>query len=205
MPRKSKGTTAALAIDAVIHTVRGERVILAADLARIYGVQTKALNQAVKRNREKFPPDFLFQLTRDEASALNRSQIVTASAGRSLKSQTVTSNGGRGGRRYLPFAFTEHGAIMAANILKSPSAVQMSVFVVRAFIKMRAALTDTRELARKLASLEKELTSRLDSHESAIVDVLQRIMALLEPSPPSPELPPKEMGFHTGIKPAKKS
>jgi hypothetical protein len=122
-----------------------------------------------------------------------------------LRCQIGTSNIGRGGRRYLPFAFTEHGAIMAANILNSPSAVQMSVFVVRAFIKMRAALTDTRELARKLASLEKELTSRLDSHESAIVDVLQRIMALLEPPPPAPDVPEKEMGFHTGIKPAKKS
>ena len=107
--------------------------------------------------------------------------------------------------RSRPFAFTEHGAIMAAIILNSPSAVQMSVFVVRAFIKMRAALTDTRELARKLASLEKELTSRLDSHESAIVDVLQRIMALLEPPAPAPETAPKEMGFHTGIKSARKS
>ena len=117
----------------------------------------------------------------------------------------MTSNKGRGGRRYLPYAFTEHGAIMAANILNSPQAVQMSVFVVRAFIAMRAALTDTRELARKLASLEKELTSRLDTHESAIVDVLQRVMALLEPPPPEPELPPKEMGFHAATKSAGKS
>jgi hypothetical protein len=101
--------------------------------------------------------------------------------------------------RHPPFAFTEHGAIMAANILNSPQAVHMSVFVVRAFIKMRAAFTDTRELAHKLASLEKELTSRLDSHESAIVDVLQRILALLEPPPPVAEVPPKEMGFHTGL------
>jgi hypothetical protein len=94
---------------------------------------------------------------------------------------------------------------MAANILHSPQAVQMSVFVVRAFIAMRAALTDTRELARKLASLEKELTSRLDTHESAIVDVLQRVMALLEPPPPAPEAPPKEMGFHAATKAAGKS
>lgn len=187
---KRKSPVLAPVIDRVIHTVRSERVILDADLAKIYGVETKALNRATKRNADKFPSDFMFQITTGEHEALRR--------------QTGTSKLGRGGRRYRPFAFTEHGAIMAANILNSPQAVQMSVFVVRAFIKMRAALTDTRELARKLASLEKELTSRLDTHESAIVDVLQRIMALLEPPPPSPELPPKEMGFHTGLKPTKK-
>ena len=102
----------------------------------------------------------------------------------------------------LPYAFTEHGAIMAANILNSPQAVQMSVFVVRAFVKMRGLLTDTRELARKLAALEKELTSRLDSHEAAIFDVLQRIMHLLDP--PTADAPAKEMGFHTTLKPVPK-
>jgi hypothetical protein len=193
IPATRKNTALAPAIDRVIHTIRGERVILDADLAKIYGVETRTLNQAVKRNLEKFPPDFLLQLTGPEVSALNRSQIVIGSSQRHRDP------------RYRPFAFTEHGAIMAANILNSPQAVQMSVFVVRAFIKMRAVLTDTRELARKLASLEKELTSRLDSHESAIVDVLQRIMVLLEPPPPAPELPQKEMGFHSGIKSTKKS
>ena len=107
--------------------------------------------------------------------------------------------------KHLPSAFTEHGAILAANLLNSPQAVQMRVFVVRAFIAMRAALTDTRELARKLATLESELTARLDPHETAIVEVLQRIMALLEPPPPAPETPSKEMGFHGTIKPAGKS
>jgi predicted amino acid-binding ACT domain protein len=96
----------------------------------------------------------------------------------------------------LPRAFTEHGAIMAANVLNSARAVHMSVFVVRAFVKMRAALTDSRELTRKLAALEQELTSRLDIHEAAIVDVLQRIMKILEPPPPPPEPPPPEIGFH---------
>jgi hypothetical protein len=96
------------------------------------------------------------------------------------------------------FAFTEHGALMAATILNSPQATQMSVFVMRAFVKMRALLTDTRELAKKLASLETELKSRLDAHETAIVDVLQRIMLLLD-SPPSPEGEAKEMGFHAAI------
>ena len=104
--------------------------------------------------------------------------------------------------KYQPFAFTEHGALMAANILNSPQATQMSVFVIRAFIKMRGLLTDTRELAKKLASLETELKTRLNTHEVAIVEVLQRVMLLLDP-PPGPDTT-KEMGFHTTIaKPVK--
>jgi hypothetical protein len=193
MPRLAKRKPAALApsIEASIRTLRGERVILDADLAKIYGVETKVLNQAVKRNREKFPPDFLLQLNGNEVSALNRSQSVTGSLQRHRDPKS------------RPYAFTEHGAIMAANILSSPQAVQMSVFVVRAFIKMRAALTDTRELTRKLAALERELKGRLDTHESAIVDVLQRVMALLDPPPSPPEPPKPEMGFHAALKPAR--
>lgn len=170
-------------LDGIIHTIRGERVILDADLAKIYGVKTKALNQAARRNQDKFPPDFLLQLTPSEMLALNRSQFVTASK-RNL--------------RHQPFAFTEHGALMAANILNSPQATQMSVFVIRAFVKMRSLLTDTRDLAKKLATLETELKARLDSHETAIVNVLQHIMQLLDP-PPAPEASEREMGFHTTI------
>ena len=99
------------------------------------------------------------------------------------------SKPGRGGRRTLPYAFTEHGAIMAANVLNSARAAQMSVFVVRAFVKMRSLLTDTHELARKLAALEQELKARLDVHEAAIVEFLQRIMKILDPPPPPPEPP----------------
>jgi hypothetical protein len=125
-----------VSLDGIIHTVRGERVILDADLAAIYGVKTKALNQAVKRNRDKFPPDFLLELTPTEAEQLrrSRSQIVTLKRGQNIK--------------FAPFAFTEHGALMAATILNSPQATQMSVFVIRAFVKMRSLLTDTRELAK---------------------------------------------------------
>ena len=176
-------------LEGLIFEVRGLKVMLDADLARIYGVQTKALNQAVKRNAERFPEDFVFQLSRDEFQDLKR-QIDASD----LRSQTVTSKG-RGGRRYLPYAFTEHGAIMAANVLKSARAVQMSVFVVRAFVKMRSMLTDSRELARKLAALEKELKERLDVHEAAIVGVLQRVMAILDP-PQAPVPPKKKIGFH---------
>jgi hypothetical protein len=171
-------------IDSLIVEVRSQRVILDADLARIYGIQTFRLNEAVKRNRERFPEDFLFQLTAEEWNALT--------------SQIAMSKTGRGGLRTLPYAFTEHGAIMAANILNSARAIQMSVFVVRAFIKMRSILTHTRDLAQKLAALEQELKGRLDLHDAAIVDVLQRIMRILDPpaEAPAPEPPQQEMGFH---------
>jgi phage regulator Rha-like protein len=173
-------------VDRLIREIRGERVILDSDLANLYGVPTKALNQAVKRNRERFPEEFMFQLNAQEAE--------------SLRSQNVTLKVGRGRhRKYPPFAFTEHGAIMAANVLNSPPAVQMSVFVVRAFIKMRSALMDTRALARKLADLEAELTSRLDVQEVAIVEILQRVMDLIDP-PPEPAKPRRELGFHARAK-----
>jgi len=168
-------------VEPLIREIRGERVILDTDLARVYGVPTFRFNEAVKRNQERFPADFRFELTSDEAAALT--------------SQIAMSKPKRGGRRTLPYAFTEHGAIMAANVLNSPQAVQMSVFVVRAFVRMRGLLTDTRALAKKLADLEAELKSRLDIHEAAIVEVLQRVMAILDP-PPQQEPAKREMGFH---------
>jgi hypothetical protein len=181
-------------VDGLIVEVRGQKVILDSDLARIYGVPTKALNQAVKRTLTRFPADFLLRLTRAEARGLMRSQFVTASP------DIVATDPSKRNIRYLPYAFTEHGAIMAANVLNSERAAQMSVFVVRAFVKMRSAFTDTRELARKLAALESEVKSRFDTHEAAIVEVLQRIMKILDPppppSPPPPEPPPPEIGFH---------
>lgn len=182
-------------VETVIHTVRGERVILDADLARLYGVETRVLNQAVRRNRDKFPPDFLLELTKAEATNL---QSIRKQGNMRLRSQIVILKRGQH-LKYQPFAFTEHGAIMAANILNSPQAVQMSVFVVRAFIKMRSLLTDTRELAKKLAALEKELTARLDSHETAISEFMHGFMRLLNP-PPAPDVPEREMGCHTGMK-----
>lgn len=146
---------------------------------------TKVLNQAVKRNADKFPDDFMFRLTNGEAEDLrrSRSQSVTLKRGQNIK--------------YLPHAFTEHGAIMAATVLNSPRAVQMSVFVVRAFVRMRGALTETRDLARKLAALEREVKARLDTHDTAIVDILARIMDMIDP-PDLPEPPRKQIGF--GVK-----
>jgi hypothetical protein len=155
-------------------------VILDSDLAALYGVPTKRLNEQYRRNRKRFPEDFAFQLTAEEAKSL-RSQIATSSS--------------HGGRRYRPYAFTEYGALMAANILNSTRAVHMSIFVVRAFAKMREALRGTPELARKLAALEKKLTARLDVHEAAIVQVLQEIMQILNPPTPPPEPPRRRIGF----------
>jgi phage regulator Rha-like protein len=180
-------------IESKILTVRGQRVILDVDLAAIYGVPTKRLNEQVKRNIEKFPPDFLFSLTNQEVMS-NRSQFATGSQKHR-------------GPRLLPYAFTEHGAIMAANVLNSQRAIQMSVFVVRAFISMRRMLVDQRDLARKLAELERKLTTRLNVHETAITEVLQQIMRLLNP-PDEPELPPtprKRIGFTAGEKKIKYS
>jgi phage regulator Rha-like protein len=167
-------------IEECIYTVRGQRIMLDADLAEVYGVETKALNRAVKRNRDRFPDDFAFQLTRQEFT--------------NLKCQIGTSSLQHGGKRKPTWVYTEHGAIMAANVLNSKRAAQMSVFVVRAFIKMRAALSDNRELARKLAALEKELKGRLDVHEAAIVTILQRVMDIIDP-PALPEPPKKPIGF----------
>jgi phage regulator Rha-like protein len=136
----------------------------------------------VKRNPDRFPEDFVFQLTKEEAKfwLRSRSQIATLKRDRNIK--------------YLPYPFTEHGAIMAANVLNSSQAVKMSVFVVRAFVKMREILLANRALAAKLAQLERALTGRLDVHERAIVHVLEQIMQLLNP-PPLPEPPKKRIGF----------
>jgi len=172
-------------IRSLIRTIRGQKVILDSDLARIFGVPTFRFNQAVRRNQERFPTDFLFQLTAEEFKAL-RSQIVILKKGRGQH------------RKFLPYAFTEHGAVMSANVLNSPEAVRMSVFVVRAFVKMRELLGGTKELAKQLAALEKKLTARLDGHERAIIEVLQRVMQILDPPPPppEPETPKRRIDFH---------
>jgi len=174
--------------------------MLDSDLAAIYGVSTKRLNEQVKRNLERFPGDFMFQLTTKESAAL-RSQIATGSPQatdsqrNTNRSQIATGSQRHRDPRLRPYAFTEYGALMAANVLNSPQAVQMSVFVIRAFVKMRETLLGTRELAKKLTLLEKKLTGRLDSHEVAIVHVLQELMQILNPPPPPPDPPPRKIGF----------
>ena len=151
----------------VIYLIRGEKVMLDRDLALLYGVETKTLNRAVKRNLQRFPLDFMFRLTAKENEA--------------LRSQFATSKKGRGGRRYLPYAFTEHGAIMAATVLNSKQAIEMSVFVVRAFVRMREMLAKNRQLAAKI----NELDRRLETHDTAIQDIIEAIKELMLPEEPS--------------------
>ncbi|MEI7901626.1 MAG: ORF6N domain-containing protein [bacterium] len=163
--------------------VRGVPVIFDSDLACVYGVTTKALNQAVKRNRDRFPAEFVFPIDPQGVTCL-KSQIVTSNT--CLKPSYLSESVplGRGGRRKAVQAFTEHGALMASMVLNSPQAVQMSVFVVKAFVAMRSLLLTQQDLAKKLADLERTLTARLDTHEHAISDIIQQIMQLLSPPPP---------------------
>lgn len=156
----------------LIHEIRGERVILDSDLARIYGVTTKRLNEQVKRNANRFPEDFAFQLTKEEAADL-KSQIVTGS----LRSQFATLKRGQH-RKYLPYVFTEHGAIMAANVLNSKQAVEMSVFVVRAFVKLREVLVSHKELAAKIDELDR----KVGTHDKAIASIIAAIRQLTAPT-----------------------
>ena len=139
-------------VGSLIITIRNQKVIVDRDLAEIYGVGTRRLNEQVKRNPERFPEDFMFQLTKEEAGfwVRSRSQIAILKRGKNIK--------------YLPYAFTEHGAIMAANVLNSPQAVKISVFVVRAFVKLREMLSTHKELAHKLAALERKLQNHDESH-----------------------------------------
>ena len=176
---------AAESLGALIFTIRGQRVMLDADLASIYGVQTRRLNEQVRRNAERFPGDFMFQLTRQETSDL-KSQIATSSP-TDIRSQ-LANDSGHGGRRKLPYAFTEHGAIMAANVLNSPEAIQMSVFVVRAFVKMREALISRSELERRLLQIENILLA----HDESIRELYDQIRPLLLPPPARPR---KKIGF----------
>ena len=161
-------------VERAIYLIRGQRVMLDSDLAAIYQVTTKRLNQQFTRNRKRFPVDFAFRVTAGEFT--------------NLRSQIATSNG-RGGRRYLPWVFTEHGAIMLASVLNSDVAVQASVRVVRAFVRLREIVASNAQLATKLAELEQ----RLDSHDEAIVNLFATLKRLLEPPEPKKK---REIGFH---------
>jgi hypothetical protein len=178
-----------------IYTVRSQRVVLDCDLASLYEVPTKVFNQTIRRNASRFPSDFLFQLTEGEFATL-RSQIVTSSAeeDRVLRSQIETLEVDRRGqhRKYLPLVFTEHGAIMAATILRSPGAVAMSVYVVRAFVRMREELMTSAVIFKRLAEIDKKLLE----HDFVLQDVVEKLLPLLNPPPAPPE---KELGFHTRL------
>ena len=159
--------------------LRGQRVILDRDLAAIYGVTTKRLNEQVKRNADRFPEDFVFQLTLEEAE-LSRSQFATLNSGRG---QNI---------KYRPYAFTEHGAIQAANVLNSPRAIAMGVYVVRAFVRLRSLLASNAALARKLDELER----KYQHHDDAIKAILSAIRELT--NPPQPKRRP--IGFTADLR-----
>src|ERR1039458_4463888 len=182
-------------IESLILNIRNQKVILDADLAQLYGVPTKVFNQAVKRNVERFPEDFIFQLTAHEWSSL-KSQIVTSSLEKPQAegvvpnwSQFVTSSKRHRGAAYRPIAFTDHGAIMSATILNSPEAVAMSVFVVRAFMQMREHLAANAAILKRLAEIDKTLLE----HDSALRAIWMKLQPLLAP-PPEPTR--RRIGFN---------
>jgi hypothetical protein len=154
-------------VDSKIFVLRGQRVILDRDLAELYGVQVRQQNQQAKRNAKRFPPAFRFQVSPHELKI--------------LRSQNVISSEGHGGTRYLPYAFTEHGAIMAATVLNSDRAIEMSVFVVLAFVRMRRAIAGNRNVLTKLAELER----RLEGHDTDIQDLMNAIRELMSPPEPT--------------------
>ena len=166
--------------------VRGQKVMLDSDLAALYGVETKVLNQAVKRNSERFPQDFMFRLTAEEADS-SRCQIGTLKQPTALGSQTVTLKPGRGQhRKYLPYAFTEQGVAMLSSVLRSKRAILVNIAIMRAFVKLREMLAGHKELARKLEEMEK----KYDAQFKAVFDAIRALM--IPPSKPRPRI-----GFRT--------
>lgn len=191
MPEKSPDPLAGR-----ILTLRGQRVVLDADLARLYGVPTKRFNEAVKRNSARFPKDFAFQLTAGEFESMRArfaalSEDPTAEVAGNWSQFATSSKATRRGKVYRPWAFTEHGAVMAANVLRSPKAVAMSVYVVRAFVRMREELTTSVVILKRLADVDKKLVT----HDVILRDIYEKLRPLLTPPP---ETPRPKIGFHPG-------
>ncbi len=183
-------------IEFLIFTIHGHKVLLDADLARLYGVATKRFNEAFKRNRQRFPDDFAFQLTAADLAnlrsqfAASRLQAAENPEDMANWSQFATSSSRHRGATYRPWAFTEHGALMAANILRSKQAVHMSIYVVRAFVKQREQITANAAIFKRLAEIDKTLLQ----HDSTLRDIYRKLMPLLQP-PPEP--PKRRIGFIT--------
>ena len=174
MPAKATPAVRAEQIEQSIQVIRGQRVMLDTDLARLYGVPVKALNQAVKRNSDRLPLDFMFRLTKKETESLI---FQSGRSNRPLRSQFVTSNQ-RGGRRYRPYAFTEQGVAMLSSVLNSGRAVQVNIAIMRTFVRLREMLLSNADLARKLADLE----SKYDAQFKVVFDAIRELM--LPPDPP---------------------
>ena len=176
MPQKAP--TLSISIDPRIHIIRGQRVVLDSDLAELYGVATYRLNEQVKRNKGRFPPDFVFTLTDHELM--------------DLRSQIAISNKGRGGRRNRPYAFTEHGAVMAATVLNSQIAIEMSILIVRAFIRLRELVNEHAELKRRLHVIEVRLARGFADHEQELQEIRFLIANLERPLEPKK----RKLGFY---------
>ncbi len=166
-------------IEKQILLLRGHKVLLDSDLAALYAVETRALIQAVKRNLDRFPEDFMFQLATEELESL-RSQSV------------ISNNPGRGGRRYAPFAFTEQGVAMLSTVLSSPRAIAVNIEIMRAFVRLRDIISSNKELSMRLDQLETKMGAKLNIHDQAIVDILDAIRALMTPDFPTKK---RSIGF----------
>jgi hypothetical protein len=177
-------------IEELILTIDSQRVILAADLADVYGVEPKRLNEQVRRNIERFPGDFLFQLTAAEFSLLQSQNVILPNGRVALRSQFATLKRGQHSK-FPPYAFTEHGAIMTAMVLNSPEAVAMSVYVVRAFIRMREQIVANAEILKRLV----EIDTALLKHDKSLQIIWSKLQPLLAPPP---DLPKQRIGFHDG-------
>jgi len=169
---RARAPITATRIEQSILLLRGQKVLLDSTLADLYGVQTKVLIQAVRRNRDRFPSDFMFELNNHEATNL-RSQIVTSSWG---------------GRRYLPLAFAEQGVAMLSSVLNSPRAIRINIEIMRAFVRLREMISTNKELSRKLDELERKLAT----HDTAIAGLITAIRELATPAPPAPK---RRIGF----------
>jgi hypothetical protein len=185
----SKLTPAALIpeqLAPLVIRLRRENVILDSDIAELYGVETKVLNQAIKRNIERFPSDFMFQISDDELENL-RSQIATLKPDDSLRSQIVTLNNKRGQhRKYLPYVFTEQGVAMLSSVLRSPRAVEVNIAIMRTFVQLRSLMQSNKLLAEKIEKLEE----KYDQNFQIVFDAIKQLIA-------ADETPTKELGFHT--------
>lgn len=164
-------------VERQIFVIRERQVMLDEDLADLYGVETKRLIEQVKRNSERFPPDFMFQLTKREAEA--------------LRSQIATSNEGRGGRRYAPYVFTEQGVAMLSSVLRSKTAIAVNIEIMRAFVELRRVTTSYAALRDRLDDLERDMTTRLDQHDEQIEQIFKALHQLISP----PERPKHPVGF----------
>jgi len=178
------------AIERLILSIRNQRVILAGDLAMVYGVETRRLNEQVRRNAARFPSDFIFQLTRQEFDVLKSRNMISGDGRAALRSQNAILKRGQH-IKFPPFGFTEHGAIMAAMVLNSPKALAMSVYVVRAFIGMREQLAANEAILRRLAEIDKSLLR----HDASLRDIYHKLLPLLQPPADSPK---RRIGFMPG-------